>query len=98
MNPRARRRASQVIGPRGKLTAPRSKSPQMRYRVGEEPVPGRYGSTDDVVILTAVISIAIGFALVAMGRHGNQLWLKVWGGGLVVVSIATIGWEIVVRL
>ncbi len=65
----------------------------MRYRVGQDPTIADYGSTDDVLLLTCVISIFIGALLTWLGWHGRQWWLVFWCGGLVVVSFVTIGWE-----
>jgi hypothetical protein len=59
----------------------------MRYRIGEDPNIDAYGSTDEVVVFTALLSILIGVILVWLGRRGRQLWLTVWSTGLIVASI-----------
>ena len=59
----------------------------MRYRIGEDPNIDAYGSTDEVVVFTALLSIFIGAILVWLGRRGKQMWLTVWSGGLIVASI-----------
>lgn len=64
----------------------------MRYRIGEEPGLDPYGSTDEFVVFTAVLSLFIGTALVWMGQHGRQRWLTVWSAGLIVASVAYLGW------
>ena len=64
----------------------------MRYRAGEDPATASLISTDYMMILTALLSIAIGAVLVWMGVHGRQMWLRWWGGGLVVASVATLVW------
>jgi len=50
-----------------------------------EPIIG-----NDVLMLTAVIGLVVGIIFVFGGRFGKQLWIVVWGAGLVVVSIAYI--------
>ena len=64
----------------------------MRYRIGEEASQAALNSTDYTMLFTLAISVVIGVLLVWMGRRGKQLWLLVWGGGLVVCSLATFVW------
>lgn len=68
----------------------------MRYRVGEEAGVASYGSTDEVLLMTCVLGIIIGVLLTWLGWRGRQWWLVFWCGGLVLVSIATLGWELLV--
>lgn len=62
----------------------------MRYRENSLPnseIP--YGeSMHDMLTLTMWLSIFIGLALYAAGRHGNIMWMKAWSIGLVVCSLA----------
>ena len=44
-------------------------------------------SSDDMLLLTAVLGVLIGFILSYMGKRGNQLWMLVWGIGLIIASI-----------
>lgn len=66
----------------------------MRYREQDfinqvdgviEPIIG-----NNVLLLTAVIGLFIGIIFVVGGRFGKQLWIIVWGAGLVIVSIVYI--------
>lgn len=59
----------------------------MRYKEGEEPLPLAANASDDMLILTAVLGFFIGFVLVYLGRLGDQMWMRVWGVGLVLVSL-----------
>lgn len=44
-------------------------------------------ASDDMLLFTAVIAVVIGCALIWMGRRGRIMWLRVWGAGLIVMSI-----------
>lgn len=44
---------------------------------------------------TVVLALLIGVVLLWLGRKGRVLWLQVWSAGLVVVSIAYLGYAIV---
>jgi hypothetical protein len=59
----------------------------MRYREGES-LPLASSASDDMLLLTAVLGVLIGLILTYMGRRGKQLWMAVWGVGLVLISIA----------
>ncbi len=63
----------------------------MRYRIGDDPSIGA-AATDDVLLLTVVISIVVGIVLIWLARLGKQMWLMVWSVGLVLSSIAYLGW------
>jgi hypothetical protein len=67
----------------------------MRYRDGPVP-PGGLEATasDDVLMLTYFIGLVVGLILTWVGWHGRQWWLVFWCGGLVLVSLATLGWEL----
>ena len=59
----------------------------MRYREGEVMPPLAENASDDMLILTAVLGFLIGFVLIYLGRLGKQMWMWVWGAGLVVMSL-----------
>ena len=63
----------------------------MRYRIGDDPSTGA-AATDDVLLLTVVISIVVGIVLIWLARMGKQMWLMVWSVGLVLSSIAYLAW------
>jgi len=44
-------------------------------------------ASDDMLLLTAVMGFFIGLILAFMGKKGKQLWMLVWGIGLVFCSI-----------
>jgi hypothetical protein len=44
-------------------------------------------ASNDMLILTAVLGVLIGFALMYMAKLGGQLWMRVWGAGLILMSI-----------
>lgn len=58
-----------------------------RYPDGMNPDNLPIHSTDGMLLLTAVIGVLVGFALIWMGRTGKQLWMWTWGAGLIVFSI-----------
>ncbi len=58
----------------------------MRYREGEELPLAQYAS-DDMLLLTAAMGIVIGIILTLLGKFGKQLWMFVWGIGLIFASI-----------
>lgn len=58
----------------------------MRYREGEALPLTQYAS-DDMLLLTAAMGIVIGIILSLLGKFGQQLWMLVWGIGLVIASI-----------
>ncbi len=64
----------------------------MRYRVDEAAAAAGATATDGVLLFTGVIGLVVGIVLTWAGWRGRQLWLVVWCGGLVVASIAYIGW------
>jgi len=60
----------------------------MRYKEGEIPKDQlAVHASDDMLILTSVLGVMIGFALAYLGRMGKQLWMLVWGIGLVICSL-----------
>jgi len=60
----------------------------MRYAEGEIPREQLAAhASDDMLLLTAVLGVFIGVALSVMGKFGKQLWMLVWGIGLVIASV-----------
>lgn len=70
----------------------------MRYREGEIPKEQlAVHASDDMLLLTAVMGTLIGLVLTVLGRKGQQMWMWVWGIGLVFCSIylgISIGFDI----
>ena len=64
----------------------------MRYRAGEQPEAWPYAVSEPWLLFTVVLGVLVGFALIAMGVKGRQLWMLVWGTGQVLVSVAYLGW------
>lgn len=62
----------------------------MRYKDSEVIIPKEQmavHSSDDMLILTSVLGVLIGIVLYFLGRLGKQMWMWVWGIGLVICSI-----------
>jgi len=60
----------------------------MRYKDGEIPPEAfSHNASDEMLLLTAAMGIFIGIALSALGKYGKQLWMLVWGIGLVFMSL-----------
>ena len=61
----------------------------MRYADGEAVPADQLAShaSDDMLLLTAVLGVIIGIVLTWLGRFGKQMWMVVWGIGLVGMSI-----------
>ena len=60
----------------------------MRYKEGEA-IPKEQlamHASDDMLVLTAVIGFFVGIILTFLGRKGKQMWMWVWGIGLVFIS------------
>ena len=61
----------------------------MRYKEGQE-IPKEQlasHSSDNMLVLTSIMGVVIGIILVYLGRRGKQMYLWVWGAGLVLISI-----------
>lgn len=61
----------------------------MRYKDGEVFVAKEQmaaHSSDDMLLVTAALGILIGIALTILGRYGKQMWMWVWGIGLIICS------------
>jgi len=67
----------------------------MRYRIGEEinPEAPYAESMHAALSFSYWLAIPIGLILVWMGIKGRILWLKVWGGGLSMLSVVLLGYE-----
>ena len=62
----------------------------MRYRIGEElqqPGPPISGG---VLVFAVVLGLLIGVTLFVLAVRGRQIWLAVWGGGLVLASVTSL--------
>lgn len=62
----------------------------MRYREGEVIIPKEQmavHASDDMLLITSVLGILIGIALIMLGRFGKQMWMWVWGIGLIICSL-----------
>jgi len=60
----------------------------MRYRTGEELHQSGPPISVGVLIFAVVLGLLIGVSLFVLGWRGRQMWLTVWGGGLVLPSVA----------
>ncbi len=40
-----------------------------------------------IFVIAAVLGLVFGIILTGLGIHGRQLWLRVWGSGLVLASV-----------
>lgn len=59
----------------------------MRYRIGEDPQQIGTPISGEMLLFAVVLGLLIGITLFVLGRRGRQLWLAVWGGGLVLASV-----------
>lgn len=62
----------------------------MRYKEEDFIIPEEQlasHASDDMLILTGIIGFFVGLVLVYIGRKGKQMYLWVWGAGLVVISV-----------
>ena len=67
----------------------------MRYREGmESEIVSKHGVYDGMLAGTAVFGLLIGTGFVLAGWRARQYWLVIWGGGLVLASLAYLfhGW------
>ena len=71
----------------------------MRYEASEgvppEPEMVIYSQSDGLHFMlnfTVVLALIIGVVLLWLGRRGKVLWMQVWSAGLVVFSIAYLGY------
>ena len=63
----------------------------MRYREGTSPEELGSPIAEEITVGSAVFGLLLGVGFVIAGLRGRQLWLAVWGGMLVVASIAYLG-------
>lgn len=67
----------------------------MRY---EESTGLPYAETaPGLLAYTVGLALLFGLALFFLGRFGKQMWLTVWSAGLVLSSVAYLGWHFVLR-
>ncbi len=59
----------------------------MRYRIGEELQQAGPPISGETLIFAVVLGLLIGVILFGLGLRGRQMWLAVWGGGLVLASV-----------
>jgi hypothetical protein len=64
----------------------------MRYRIESMPMDENMATTDDIYLLTIVLSLIIGVILTVLSIKGRQIWLAVWSVGLIFASIAYLIW------
>ena len=60
----------------------------MRYKE-DQPIPTEQlamHASDDMLILTAIIGTLVGIILTFLGKKGQQMWMWVWGIGLIIIS------------
>lgn len=60
----------------------------MRYRTGEELHQSGPPISGGVLIFAVVLGLLNEVSLFVPGWRGRQMWLTVWGGGLVLASVA----------
>ena len=63
----------------------------MRYRIGTEPGSG-VAATDDMLLVTVIIGLLAGIVLTWLALKGRQMWLLAWSIGLILVSVAYVGY------
>ena len=59
----------------------------MRYRIGETNQPVGPPISGEMLVFAVVLGLLIGLVLFGLGLRGRVMWLTVWGGGLVFVSV-----------
>ena len=65
-----------------------------RYRIGETPETGADHLTVNLQTGAAVFGLVLGIGFVYAGWRGKQYWLAIWGGGLVLASLAYLGYRL----
>lgn len=65
----------------------------MRYREGISPERLAVNSSDDMLLFTVSLALVIGVILIWLGYKGKQMWLIAWSIGLILCSIAYLGYE-----
>jgi len=48
---------------------------------------------NDALLFAVVLGLLIGVVCAVMGRYGRQLWLLVWGCGLVLISLVYLSYH-----
>ena len=65
-----------------------------RYRIGETPETGADLLTENLQTGAAVFGLVVAIGFVYAGWRAKQYWLVAWGAGLVIASIAYLGYQI----
>lgn len=63
-----------------------SDSPLTDLRVDH--LPRTVDASDDMLILTIILSVMIGILLTILAWYGRQRWLMFWSVGLILASVA----------
>ncbi|MBD3609241.1 MAG: hypothetical protein HUJ30_01700 [Gammaproteobacteria bacterium] len=66
----------------------------MRYREGMEAALPYTQVNEGMLIGSAIFGLFAGVLLFIAARYGRQRWLQVWGAGLVISSIAYVGYSL----
>ena len=59
----------------------------MRYRIGSDPEQAAH-EADGMIVGSAIFGLFIGIIFVVAGLRARQIWLFVWGAGLILASSA----------
>jgi hypothetical protein len=59
----------------------------MRYRIGETTQQVGPPVSGEALVFAVVLGLLIGVVLFGLGLRGRIVWLTVWGGGLVLISV-----------
>jgi hypothetical protein len=59
----------------------------MRYRIGETSQQVGPPISGETLVFAVVLGLLIGIVLFGLGLRGRIMWLTVWGGGLLLVSV-----------
>jgi hypothetical protein len=59
----------------------------MRYRIGSDPEQAAQ-EVDGMIVGSAIFGFFIGIIFVIAGLRARQIWLSVWGAGLILASSA----------
>ena len=66
-----------------------------RYRIDADPLSQTGFAADDAAyLLTVMLALFIGIALVIISKRGRQICLLTWSAGLVVASVAYLAWVV----
>ena len=60
----------------------------MKYR--EDEIPPELlamNASNDMLVFSAFVGLAIGIAFLALGRKGHQVWMYTWGIAMIIGSL-----------